>query len=123
MAYARVEDVQARYGAEFDDVSLKKCEVLLDDAAVIIDCYNKNASEDAKLLVSCRMVIRAIGNDDSAFNAPIGASQATTSALGYSQTWTMGQGATGELYLSKLDKQLLGVGSKIGSYSPLEDMQ
>ena len=46
----------------------------------------------------------------------------TATALGYSQSWTMGSGSSGELYLSKLEKKLLGVGSKIGARSPLEDL-
>ena len=52
----------------------------------------------------------------------MGATQGTATALGYSQSWTMGSGSSGELYLSKLEKKLLGVGSKIGARSPLEDL-
>jgi hypothetical protein len=44
------------------------------------------------------------------------------SGLGYSQSWTLSNGSTGEMYLSKLDKQLLGYGNKIGSYSPVEEL-
>ena len=51
---------------------------------------------------------------------PVGTTQGTATALGYSQSWTMGGGSAGELYLSKLEKKLLGVGSKLGSHSPLE---
>ena len=53
---------------------------------------------------------------------PIGASQGSASALGYTQSWSMAGGAVGEIYLSKLDKKLLGVGSRIGAHSPLEGM-
>ena len=53
---------------------------------------------------------------------PMGATQGTATALGYSQSWTMSGGSTGELYLSKLEKKLLGVGSKLGAHSPLEDL-
>ena len=34
----------------------------------------------------------------------------------------MSGGSSGELYLSKLEKKLLGVGDKIGAHSPLEDL-
>lgn len=34
----------------------------------------------------------------------------------------MSGGSTGELYLSKLEKKLLGVGSRLGARSPLEDL-
>jgi hypothetical protein len=42
------------------------------------------------------------------------------SAMGYSQSWTISGGGTGELYLGKLEKKLLGSGNRIGSYSPAE---
>lgn len=117
MAYATYEDVQARTSSEIDEAL---CETLLEDAAVIIDSYNQNASEDAKKVVSCKMVIRAIGN--SSVDVPIGASQGSMSALGYSQSWTLSSGSTGELYVSKLEKKLLGVGNQIGSYSPVQEL-
>jgi hypothetical protein len=45
------------------------------------------------------------------------------SALGYSQSWTMGAtGSTGELYLNRMDKKLLGAGNAIGSYSPIQEL-
>ncbi|MBQ1297040.1 MAG: hypothetical protein IIY21_23545 [Clostridiales bacterium] len=117
MAYATYEDVQARTSSEIDEAL---CETLLEDAAVIIDSYNQNASEDAKKVVSCKMVIRAIGN--SSVDVPIGATQGSMSALGYSQSWTLSSGSTGELYVSKLEKKLLGVGNQIGSYSPVQEL-
>lgn len=119
MKYATFSDVQARIN--IPDSKQIECEALLDDAAVIIDAYNTNATLDSKKLVSIRMVIRAIGNSE--MSVPIGASQGSMSALGYSQSWTMSTtGSAGELYLSRLDKKMLGVGDKIGSHSPLEDM-
>lgn len=117
MAYATYEDVQARTSSEIDEAL---CETLLEDAAVIIDSYNQNAGEDAKKVVSCKMVIRAIGN--SSVDVPIGATQGSMSALGYSQSWTLSSGSTGELYVSKLEKKLLGVGNQIGSYSPVQEL-
>ena len=119
MAYATVADVQARLTRTLDSAEQTVCATLLDDAAVIIDSFNKDASADAKEVVSCRMVMRAIGNEDS---VPMGATQGSMSALGYSQSWAIGSGSSGELYLSKLEKQLLGVGNSIGSYSPVEEL-
>lgn len=96
------------------------CSNLLDDAAIIIDAYNADADEDNKLVVSVRMVLRAMTLDSG---TPIGAAQGSVSALGYSQSWSMGSNASvGELYLSKLEKKLLGVGNSIGSYSPIEEL-
>lgn len=121
MTYASVEDVQARMSRTMTEAEQAVCEALLEDAAVIIDAYNESASADAKEVVSCRMVIRSLGSGDAV--TPIGATQGSMSALGYSQSWTIGStGATGELYLEKLEKKLLGTGNKIGSYSPTEEL-
>ena len=52
---------------------------------------------------------------------PMGASQGSMSGLSYAQSWTIGSGGgVGELYLSKLEKQILGYSNKIGSYSPVQ---
>jgi hypothetical protein len=52
----------------------------------------------------------------------MGATQGSMSGLGYAQSWTISNGASGEIYLSKTDKQLLGHGNKIGSYSPVQEL-
>ena len=98
------------------------CATMLDDAAVMIDAYNASASADAKKIVSCRMVSRALG-DGTDSGVPMGATQGSQSALGYSQSWTIGSGgAAGEMYLGKTEKKLLGVANLIGSYSPVEEL-
>lgn len=122
MSYATVEDVEAGFRTLSEDEK-PKCSALLDEAALIIDSYNKDAQEDAKRVVSCRMVRRQLYDGDAGgVTYPMGATQGTASALGYSQSWTMGGGSSGELYLSKLEKKLLGVGDRIGSHSPLEGL-
>ena len=118
MAYATVEELQARMQRELTETEQNICEELLEDAAVIIDAYNENANADAKRLVSLRMVRRSIG--DGTADVPIGATQGSMSALGYSQSWTIGSGTVGELYIGKEDKKLLGASNKIGSYSPTQ---
>ena len=120
-AYATVADVQARMMRTLSTDEEAVCATLLDDAALHIDSYNANASEAIKKTVSCNMVIRSLG--DGASDIPIGASQGSMSGLGYSQSWTMGSGGSvGQLYISKTDKKLLGVGNNIGSYSPVEEV-
>ena len=120
MAYATVTDVEDRLTRTLSEDEESVAGKLLDDAAVIIDAFASSASSDQKKVVSCRMVMRALGDGDS---VPMGATQGSVSALGYSQSWTVGSnGAVGELYLSKLDKQLLGMGNQIGSKSPVEDL-
>ena len=121
MAYATIDEVQARMARTMTASEISVCSALLDDAAAIIDAYNSEADEEAKRVVSCRMVIRAIGDGTDA-GIPMGATQGSMSALGYSQSWTIGSGSAGELYLGKLEKKLLGVGDSIGSYSPIQDL-
>lgn len=122
MAYATVDDVKSRITRSLSEKEESVCSTLLNDAATIIDSFNSSASNDAKEVVSCRMVIRALGDGES-MGVPIGASQGSMAALGYSQSWTMGTGGNvGELYLSKLDKQTLGYSNKIGSYSPIQEL-
>lgn len=121
MAYAAVTDVQARMSRTMDASEQAICSNLLDDAAVVIDAFRSEASDEVKLVVSCRMVMRALG-DGSDSGVPMGATQGSQSALGYTQSWTISAGGTGELYLSKLEKQLLGKGNAIGSYSPVQEL-
>lgn len=121
-AYATTTDVQDRIARTMSADELAMCGTLLEDAAIMIDYAAKDAAAEVKKLVSCRMVIRALGDGDGN-GVPIGASQGSQSALGYVQSWTMPTGASsGELYLTKTERGLLGVGNRIGSYSPVESM-
>ena len=120
--YATVEDIQGRMLKQMTEAQQSVCEKLLIGAARIIDRFNKNASEDDKNEVSIRMVQRAI-ESSSLTDIPMGSTQGSMAALGYSASWTMGSNASvGQLYLDRTDKHLLGGGSKIGAHSPLEDM-
>ena len=121
MAYATLSDVISRLNRDLTISEQNVCNALLDDAAVIIDAYNMDADEGVKKVVSCRMVVRALG-DGASSGIPMGATQGSMSALGYSQSWTIGAGSAGELYLGKLEKKLLGTGEAIGSYSPIEEL-
>ena len=120
MAYATVQDVQQRMLRTLTEDEQTVCTNLLADAAALIDAVAIGAEETVKKIVSCRMVIRALG-DGTTSGVPLGATQGSQSALGYSQSWTIGAGGgAGELYLSKVDRQYLGKSNQIGSYSPLE---
>lgn len=114
MAYATVAQVAAGFRTlTADETTI--CSALLDEAAVVIDAYNAEATTGIKQLVSCRMVRRAIGAGDAFI--PMGATQGSMTAGPYSQSWTMSSGSTGELYISKLEKKLLGVNS-LGASNP-----
>lgn len=121
MTYATVAEVEAGFRALKTD-EIDKCAALLDEAAVIIDVYNSDAAADTRRIVSCRMVRRALGEADAQL-VPMGATQGSATAGGYSQSWTIGTGGSvGELYLSRIEKKMLGTGEKIGTISPLEGM-
>ena len=46
MAYATIADIQDRSIRSFSADELKVCQNLLDDAAILIDRFNKSATED-----------------------------------------------------------------------------
>lgn len=122
MTYATVSDVQDRTLRELSDNEQNLARKLLEDAAVIIDMYAPAALEDVKKIVSCRMVLRVLGDGEDT-GVPVGANQGTQSALGYSQTWSYPTtGSSGELYLAKMEKLMLKSGNTIGSRSPVEDL-
>lgn len=120
MSYATVESVQNGLQTPLTEQQIQTCTHLLEEAAIYIDSLKSSASAEVKGVVSCRMVRRSLG---SANDVPLGATQGSMSALGYSQSWTIGaSGSVGELYISKAEKQMLGVGNKIGSKSPIEEV-
>lgn len=122
-AYANVADVQKYMMHQMTEREQEICAQYLESAAVMIDCVAPGADSDAKNVVSCRMVLRVMPTDDSGSQIPVGATQGSMSALGYSQSWTFGSnGGTGELYIGKADRQILGLGNKIGSYSPVQEL-
>lgn len=122
--YAVPDDVRSRMTREMSADEEEVCNQLLEDASVMIDRVAPTAPRRVKALVACRMVIRALGDgSDAGLQIPAGATQGSMSALGYSQSWTIGSGGgAGELYLGKAERHLLGVGNRIGSYSPAEEL-
>lgn len=119
MAYATYEQVQDGCSALTAD-KIDICEALLEEAAVIIDAYNPDASDDTKRVVSCRIVRRALSSDS--VTVPVGATQGSMTAGPYTQSWTMGTGSVGELYLNRIDKKLLGVSNSIGFSNPYPEV-
>lgn len=119
---ATVSDVQARMLRTLSADEKALAAQLLGDACVMIRAAAPNADAQAAKVVACRMVIRALGDGETG-GYPIGATQGSRSALGYTESFTIsGGGGTGELYVSKSDRKLLGLGSAIGSYSPAQEL-
>lgn len=117
MAYATVQDLEARYGALTDEQQ-ERASVLLDDAAVLIDSVatiDTEARESAARVVSCAMVNRAL---QAAESDAYGVSQATMTAGSYSQSMSFAN-PSGDLYFTSTEKALLGIsGGYIGSIQP-----
>ena len=121
MGYATAADVASGFRS-LSTEETARCEALLEEAAVLVDACSPGADPARKKLVSCRMVRRLLGEAEGSALYPTGATQGSASALGYTQSWSMTGGTVGEMYLSKLEKRLLGVGDKLGARSPLEEL-
>lgn len=118
MAYATLEDLEARRGV-LDPDEREKAAALLDDAAVILDgLVTVDGSEEQEMLlmiVSCNMVSRALSATPDAF----GVSSLSTTAGVYSESLQYAN-PSGDMYLTKLEKRLLGVTtSYIGYIRPI----
>lgn len=116
MAYATVSDLMQRWRV-LSDAEQARAEVMLDDAATILDAtvdIDEDNEKQAALLktVSCSMVKRAMV---SMADGMLGVSQGTISADIYSQTFQFSNPG-GDMYLTQMERRLLGVtNSYIGS--------
>lgn len=111
--YAIVADLEARWRT-LSSAEKTRAEVLLDDAAVRLDalCPPSNppteAELSARLIVSCEMVKRAMAAGDT---GGVGVTSVQQGAGPYQQT-TQFANPSGDLYLTKADKALLGFGKQ-----------
>lgn len=125
-AFATVDDYIARYG-EVEDANKLEC-LLLDASnylkALYFSEYGEEYKQDERILfdlnaaaVTCAIVARML-------NVPSGmegVSQTSQSADVYSASYTFAN-PTGDFYLTKSDKERLGIGAGvISSIKPLTD--
>ena len=121
MAYAGVSELEARWRS-LDETEQARAAVLLEDASAMLDAltdgpHDPEAEPDyCKLLaiVACNMVQRSMGADADAF----GLSQQTMTAGPYSQSWSFSN-PSGDFYLTKAEKSMLGLGGGIGHIRPM----
>lgn len=124
MAFATYEDVEGRWRTLTADEQARAT-TLLDDAATILTSMVVVDVEDAQQaealrLVSCNMVIRSmVASASSAFG--VDELQATMGPFGQTAHFA---NPNGDMYLTKLDKKLLGIGGGKGrilhpAYGPL----
>ena len=116
--FATANDYRDKYDTEIGDEAL---EVWLADASDImavkmdkagVDYSHPDSKFAARLMRICRdMVHRAIGDGSQASaSIPYGVTQASMSAGGYSESFTMGN-PFGDLYMKADELKALGVGS------------
>jgi len=114
MAYATIDDIEVRWHPLNDD-ELTRATALLDDASVMLTALvrvDDSDEQQAEVLrkVTCNMVIRAmVAYASSAFG--IDQVQATMGPFAQSTHFS---NPTGDLYLTKFEKQLLGIIGKGG---------
>lgn len=124
MAFATYEDVEGRWRTLTADEQVRAT-TLLEDAATIlsgmVDVDEADTKQAAALrLVSCNMVIRSmVASASSAFG--VDELQATMGPFGQTAHFA---NPNGDMYLTKLDKKLLGIGGGKGrilhpAYGPL----
>lgn len=111
MAYAEVSDVEARWRDLTTDEAAKAA-VLLDDASAVltrfVDVDTSDAGQAELLkIVCCDMVIRSMVSTSS---ETYGMSASSMTAGPYSQSWTYSN-PSGDLYITRLEKRLLGISS------------
>jgi hypothetical protein len=123
MAYATVADLEARWRTLTSDEQVRAT-VLLDDAAVRIDAacpflpLDPPTAEDASKLaarkiVSCEMVKRAMASVGG-----VGVESLQQGAGPYQETVKY-TNPTGDLYLTKADRTLLGCGAPVAFTIPM----
>ena len=118
MVFAEVSDVEARWRELTQDEQARASVLIVDASAMLAALVDVDGTdeEQAALLKStcCSMVVRAM----SATAADsYGATQMSMTAGVYTQSWTYNN-PTGDLYLTRLEKKLLGIGSGRFGWAP-----
>lgn len=117
MAFAEVSDLEARWRT-LSESEAEQAETLLADASAMLSrlvTVDSSDAAQAELLkiVTCDMVKRSMASSEA-----IGVDQFSITAGPYSQTQHFAA-PSGDLYLTKLEKRLLGITSSyIGSIRP-----
>jgi hypothetical protein len=119
MAFALVSDIEARW-RNLSTTEETRASTLIDDASamlaslVTVDVHDEQQAALLKT-VCCSMVIRAMSSSEA---DNFGVSNASMTAGSYTQSWTY-KNPSGDMYLTKLEKKLLGIASGyIGSIEP-----
>lgn len=111
MAFAEVSDIESRW-RELSTDEQSRASVLIDDASAMLTALVDVDTDDenqAQLLkqVCCSMVIRAMSATES---DTFGASQMSMTAGPYTQSFNYAN-PSGDMYITRLEKRLLGITS------------
>ena len=110
MAYADVSDIEVRLGRTFTADETVNVQALLDGASAVLNklvTVTNDTEQNALLKFVCtNMVSRMLSNGLDV----LGASQASMTAGPYTQSFSFST-PSGDMYLTKLEKRLLGITS------------
>lgn len=123
--YAEVTDLEARWRT-LSAVEKARAAVLLADAAARLDAECPpsdpitNAETSARMIVSCEMVKRAMANPGGLDGLGVTSIQSGAGPFQETQKFS---NPTGDLYLTKGDRKLLGCGRQIAFTVPMVDRE
>jgi len=113
MLFADVSDIEQRW-RELDASETVRAEALIADASAMLArlVRNLDVSDESYMQLlkqtCCNMVIRSLGASGN--DATYGVDSMSITAGPYSQNWSYNN-PTGDMYLTKLEKRLLGITS------------
>ena len=123
MSFASIDDYEAKYGSVGDESVLQ---AWLDDATVHLTALLRGTidPEDEDQAGLLRTVCRDMAHRAYASVAPgYGVTSYSQGANGFSESMSYAN-ATGDLYLTKAEKALLGIGNQqIGWYDPYDQSE
>lgn len=119
MAFATVQDVEARWRTLSDDEQTRATALLNDASAMLASmmggCAKVQGKEPLLNMVCCNMVIRAMSA--SAADS-FGVSQASITAGPYTQSFSYANPG-GDMYLTRAERRMLGISAGyIGTIEP-----
>ena len=123
MSFASISDYEDKYGSAGDDVALQ---AWLDDATTHLTALLGGTldPDDAAQAALLRTVCRDMAHRAYASVAPgYGVTSYSQGANGFSESMSYAN-ATGDLYLTKTERMLLGIGTQqVGWYDPYDQSE
>lgn len=120
-AFADVADLESRW-RDLSESEEERAAVLLGDASAVlsslVDVDGSEEQAEVLRIVCCNMVMRVMSADVTNGSATFGVSQQSITAGPYTQSFSYSN-PTGDFYLTRVEKQMLGIGSSyIGELRP-----